>query len=78
MNLLGKSCKKWLISWKSMKNHRFDKNLQLLEETVMFGGFDEIFGKTFQKVADFVKKHEKSSIWPKLATFRENHHVSRF
>ena len=44
----------------------------------MFGGFDELFGKKFQKVADFVKKHEKSSIWPRLATFRANYHVSRF
>ena len=44
----------------------------------MFGGFDELFGKKLQKVAHFVKKHEKSSIWRKLATFRGNHHVSRF
>ena len=26
----------------------------------------------------FVKRHEKSSIWPKLATFRANYHVSPF
>ena len=25
-----------------------------------------------------MKKHEKSSIWPTLATFRPNHHVWRF
>ena len=83
--------KNWLISRKSMKNHRFGENLPLFEQTIMFGGcnelseknflfegFDELFGKKLQNVADFVKKHEKSSTWPKLATFRANHHVSRF
>ena len=44
----------------------------------MFGGFDELFGKKLQKVAHFVKKREKSSIWPKLATSQANHHDSRF
>ena len=44
----------------------------------MFGGSDELFGKKLQKVADFVGKLEKSWIWPKLATFRGNHHVSKF
>ena len=44
----------------------------------MFGGFDELFGKKLQKVADLVKKHEKSSIWLRLETFRANDHVSRF
>ena len=78
MNFSGKSCKRWLISLKSMKTHRFGENLRLFKETIMFRGFDDFFGKKLQKVADFVKKHEKSSIWPKLATFRENHHVSRF
>ena len=38
----------------------------------MFRGFDELLRKKLQKVAHFVKKHEKSSIWPKLATFRAN------
>ena len=44
----------------------------------MFGGFDQLFGKNLQKVAHFVKKHEKSSNWPTVATFRANHHVSKF
>ena len=44
----------------------------------MFEGFDERFGKKLQKVADFEEKHEKLSIWPRLTTFRANHHVSRF
>ena len=34
--------------------------------------------KKVEKVAHFVKNDEKSSIWPKLATFRGNYHVSRF
>ena len=61
-----------------MKNDRFGENLRLFEQTIMFGGFDELCGKKLQKVADFVKKHEKSSIWPKLSTFRANRNVSRF
>ena len=44
----------------------------------MFQGFLEVFGYKLQKMADFVKKHEKSSIWLKLDTFRANRHVSRF
>ena len=34
--------------------------------------------KKVEKVAHFVKNDEKSSIWPKLATFRGNYHVSAF
>ena len=34
--------------------------------------------KKVDKVAHFVKNDEKSSIWPKLATFRGNYHVSAF
>ena len=44
----------------------------------MFRGFDDFFGKKLQKVADFVKKPEKSSIWPKLATFRANNMFGGF
>ena len=60
------------------KNHRFGLNLQLFEETTMFRRFCQLFSKKLQKVAHFVKEHEKSSIWPKLATFRANYHVSAF
>ena len=62
---------------KSMKYHRFSQNLQVFEEIIVFGGFHKLFGKKLQKVADFVEKHGKSWIWPKLSTFRENHHVWR-
>ena len=44
----------------------------------MFRRFGQLFGKKLQNVAHFVKKHEKSSVWPKLATFRANYHVSAF
>ena len=44
----------------------------------MFGGFDELFKKNLQKVAHFVKKHEESSISPKLEIYRPNHHVGMF
>ena len=69
MNFSGKSCKKCVISWKSTKNHRFGQNLHLLEQTTMFWHFHELFSKKLQKVPHFVKKHEKSSIWPKLCNF---------
>ena len=74
----AKSCKKWLISRKRTKNHPFGQNLQLFEETTMFRRFGQLFRKKLQKVAHFEKMHEKSSILPKLATFRENYHVSAF
>ena len=70
--------KKWLISRKGTKNHPFGQNLQLFEETTMFRRFGHLFSKKLQKVAYFEKMHEKSSILPKLATFRENYHVSAF
>ena len=78
MNFSAKGSKKCLVSWKSTKNHRFGQNLQLFEQTTMFWHFDELFRKKIQKVARFVKKHEHSSIWPKLATSRRNYHVFAF
>ena len=44
----------------------------------MFQLFGEVFNKKLKKLAPFVKKHKKSSIWPDLAFFRENYHVSAF
>ena len=78
VNFSAKRWKKWLISWKMPKNHRFGLNLQLFEETTMFRRFYQLFSKKLQKVAHFVKEHEKSWIWQKLATFRANYHVSAF
>ena len=78
VNFSGKSCKMWLISSRSTKNHRFAQNLQFFDETTMFRRFGHFFRKKLQKRAHFVKKHEKSSIWPKLATLRGNYHVSAF
>ena len=71
MNFSGKSCKKCLISWKSTENHRLGQNLHVLEQTTMFWHFHELFSKKLQKVPHFVKKHEKSSIWPKLCNFSD-------
>ena len=51
------------------------KTLQLFEQTTMSLHFDELFRRELQKVPHFVKKHGKSSIWPKLATFPTNYHV---
>ena len=78
MNFSERSCKKCLILWKSTRNHRFNQNLQLFEKTTIYFRFDELYGKKLQKLPHFVKKHEKSSIWPKLSTFRANYHVSAF
>ena len=75
---VAKRWKEWLIWWKMTKNHRFGLNLQLFEQTTMFRRFCQLFSKKLQKVVHFVKEHEKSSIWPKLATFRANYHVSAF
>ena len=44
----------------------------------MFKRFGQLFSKKVQKVAHFVKNYGKSSIWPKLATFRGHYHVSAF
>ena len=54
------------------------KTLQLFEQTTMSLHFDELFRKKLQKVRHFVKKHEKPSIWPKLASFGANYHVLAF
>ena len=35
----------------------------------MIRGLGQLFGKKLEKVPDFPKKHEKSTIWPKLAIF---------
>ena len=78
VNFSAKSWKKWLISWKRTKHHRFGQKLQLFQQTTMFPRFGQLFSKNVEKVAHFVKEHEKSSIWPKLATFRANYHVSAF
>ena len=51
------------------------KTMQLFEQTTMFWHFDQVFSKKLQKMPRFVKKHEKSSIWRKLATFPTNYHV---
>ena len=40
--------------------------------------FGQLLSKKLQKVADFARKIEKSSIWPKLSTFRGNNHLSAF
>ena len=54
------------------------KTLQLFEQTTMSLHFDQLFRKKSQQVPHFVKKHEKPSIWPKLATFGANYPVLAF
>ena len=69
MNFSAKGCKKWLNSRKSTKNHRFGQNLATFRTTTMSLDFDELFRRKLEKVPHFVKKHEKSSIWPNLYNF---------
>ena len=45
------------------------KNFQIFEQTTMFRCFDEVFSKKLQNLPHFVKKHEKSSIWPNACNF---------
>ena len=52
--------------------------MQLFEQTTMFLHFDELLRKRLEKVVHFVKKHEKSWMWSKLATFRTKYHVFTF
>ena len=70
VNFSAKSCKKWGISRKCTKNHRFSETLNFSTKEPCFGALVNFSKKELKKVAHFVKKHEKSSIWPKLATFR--------
>ena len=66
------------FSEKTLKIIDWAKTCNFFEQSTMSMGFDELFSKRLQKVPRFVKKHEKSSIWPKLATFRKNYHVLAF
>ena len=56
----------------------FANTMQLFEQTTMFLHFDELLRKRLETVVHFVKKHEKSWIWSKVATFRTNYHVLVF
>ena len=54
---------------KSRKIINLANSLQLFEQSSMFLHFDEFSRKKLPKVLRFVKKHEKSSIWPTLCNF---------
>ena len=66
------------FSEKTLQIIDWAKTCNSFEQSTMFMRFDKLFSKRLQKVPRFVKKHEKSSIWPKLATFRTNYHVLAF
>ena len=72
---VAKSCS---IREKARKVIHLAITLQLFEQTTMSLHFDELFSKKLQKVPQFVKKHEKPSIWPKLSIFRGNYDVLAF
>ena len=78
MNFSARSCKKCLISWKSTRNHRFGQNYATFWTNFHVFEFRSTFEEKVGKGVHFVKKHEKSSICPKLATFRKNYHVFAF
>ena len=56
----------------------FNKTCNFFVRTTMSLDCDELFREKLQKLPHFLKKHEKSSIWPKLTTSRTNYHVSAF
>ena len=66
------------FSEKTLQIIDWAKTCNFFEQSTMFIRFDELFSKRLQKVPRFVKKHEKSSIRPKLATFRTNYHLLAF
>ena len=71
MIIAVKSSKKWLVSWKSTKNHWFGQNFPTFRKTTMSFHFYQFLRKKLQKLPHFVKKHENSLIWPKLCNFFE-------
>ena len=66
------------FSEETLKIIDWAKTCNFFEQSTMFMHFDELFSKRLRKVPRFAKKHEKSSIWPKPATFRTNYHVLAF
>ena len=54
---------------KASKIFDLAKTRNVFEETTMIRRLGKLFGKKMQTVPHFAKKYEKSSIWPKLATF---------
>ena len=45
------------------------KNCTFFEQTTMMRRLGLLFGRKLGKVPHFLKKHEKSSFWPKVASF---------
>ena len=54
---------------KALKTVDLAKTCNFFEQTTMFRRLVQVFGKKLHEVPHFPKKHEKSSIWPKLAAF---------
>ena len=52
-----------------MRNRRFGQNLQLFRGNRHVSAFRSSFQQKLEKEPHFAKKHEKSSIWPRLAPF---------
>ena len=67
MNIAAKSCKKLLVPWKRTKNHQFGQIFATFPTNFDVFAFRWIFKEKVAKSS--VKKHEKSSIWPKLCNF---------
>ena len=59
-------------SWfrkKARKIGDLAKTCNFFEQTTMMRRLGQLFGRKLQKVPHFARNHEKSSLWPKLATF---------
>jgi len=52
--------------------------LTVVEQAITFQGFLKLFGQKWRKVPHFVKNHEKSLIWTKVAPFCRKYQVLGF
>ena len=78
VNFSAKSCKKWLISSRSTKNHRFAQNLQLFDETTMFRRFGLFSGKSCRKGLISLKSTKNHGFGQNLKLFEETTMFRRF
>ena len=69
VNFSAKSCKKCLASRERMKNRRFGQNVKPSRANHHVSVFGSTFQQKVAKSAHFARNHEKSSIWPKCASF---------
>ena len=79
VNISANSCKKCVISRKSMRNRRFFQNLEVFRAKHHVSAFGSTFQQESEKRASFRKKSMKNRRFSQTVDFfRANHHVSSF